>query len=1140
MQLFAATKWFILPCKSIKKAWTKNPWQAYCYELKVMKVTALILLIASLQLSANSVAQENITLKAKGASLFKIFTDIKRQTGYNFFLAEESMQQAKPVDIDVKNASLKTVLEICFKNQPFTYSISGKNIIITIKKNERNDTQNNAVNAFLEVKGKVVNAQGEPIARATVMVKGTSKSTITDVKGEFSIGGINDDVELIISSVGFEQTTISTNGRSFIQVVLQIKVTSLDEFQVIGYGTTTKRLNTGNVTSIKSTDIEKQPVQNPLLALQGRVPGLFITQPSGLAGSSVRVRIQGQNSIANGNEPLYVIDGVPIISELPMTGIDGVLGPTGPNYSGFGNPLNYINVADIESIEVLKDADATSIYGSRAANGAILITTKKGKAGPMKLDLNMQTGWGHVTRKLDMLDTRQYLDMRYEAFRNDGINWKDPFVSANDLKVWDTTRYTNWQKELIGNTAHYSNISANISGGTATVQYLLGGTYHKETTVFPISNDFADTKISVNSSLVAASVNQKIKIQFTGSFMFDKNQLPRIDFTQSALLQEPNAPALFNLDGTINWAPDAAGNSTFGGNPMISTLAKYWNKTNNLISNIVLSYKVLPGLEIKNSIGYNKMLTDDFKSFPLTAAPPERRSVPGTQRSAEYGNRNINSWIIEPQLSYKSGISKGRIELLIGGTLMSLNTDVRSLRGTGHLSDELLENINASANISNLYASKSEYKYNAGFGRLNYNWLDKYIINLTARRDGSSRFGSENQFHNFGSIGGGWLFSNEGFVKENFNFLSFGKFKGSYGTTGNDQIGDYSFLSLYSYPAIQVPYQGVVSIMPASLPNPHLQWEETRKVQFGLELGFMQDRLFLNITYARNRSSNQLLNYQVPSVAGFSSYLTNFPAIIQNRNWEFVVNSKNIATKDFDWTSNFNLTIPQNKLISFPDLVNSSYSNLLVVDQSINVQRLLHYIGVDPTSGKYFFESKTDPFNPKYPDDYTLLINIDPKYYGGFQNTVSYKQFELDFLFQFVKQIGYNDATFWNGNRTPGSFFEGLSNQPVSVLDRWQTSGDNSSIGKFSSANNFLSPIISSDYRFTDASFIRLKNVSLSWELPNKWINKAYLKKCRIYAHGQNLLTITNYKGLDPENKSILSPTLPPLRVIMVGVQVGF
>jgi TonB-linked SusC/RagA family outer membrane protein len=1132
MQLFAATKWIILPC-IIKKTWNNNPWQAYCFELKVMKITSFILLIFSLHLSANTAAQENITLKAKGASLFKIFTDIKKQTGYNFFLAEESMQLAKPVDIDVKNANLKTVLEICFKDQPFNYSISGKNIIVTVKKNEQDDSQNNVVNSFLDVKGKVVNAQGEPIARATLIVKGKNKSTITDTKGEFSIDNISDDAVLMVSSVGFEQLAISVKGRNFIQVVLQIRVTSLDEFQVIGYGTTTKRLNTGNVTSIKATDIEKQPVQNPLLALQGRVPGLFITQNSGISGSSIKVRIQGQNSIASGNEPLYVIDGVPVLSLLPETGIDRVISPMGPNYSSSGNPLSYINPSDIESIEILKDADATAIFGSRGANGVILITTKKGKEGPMRLDINMQAGFGQVARKMDMLNTRQYLDMRYEAFRNDGINWKDPSVSANDLKVWDTTRYTNWQKQLIGGTANYTNVNAVASGGTATVRYMIGSTYQKTTTVFPFPNDFADVKGSTHFNISANSLSQKFKLQFSGNYLYDRNQLPRTDLTQAALLLEPNAPSPFNADGSINWAPDATGTSTYASNPMLGVYTKYQNKTYNLISNLVLSYKILPGLDVTNSIGYNKLETNDYTPSPLIAERPENRSI--TKRSAAYGDRDVISWIMEPQASYTKNVNKSKVEMLVGGTILSLKINSGYLYGIGYLSDDMLQSIHAASTIVTGVSSISDYRYNAIFGRINYNWDDKYILNLTARKDGSSRFGEANLFHNFGAIGGAWIFSDEKFGKKYFQFLSFGKLKGSYGITGSDQIGDYNFMSLYNlYP---VPYQGTSGLYPAGLPNPHLQWESTKKLQVGIDLSFLQNRLFFNVTYVRNRSSNQLLSYALPSVAGFTSYRLNFPATIQNKNWEGSLKYTTIKNKDIKWSINFNLTIPQNKLIDFPNLSTSSYSNSLVIGESITSKKALRFLGVDPTTGSYMFASKTDPFNPKFPDDYSELKNIDPKYYGGLQNNLTFKGFEIDFLFQFVKQIGYNDALFWNGNRYPGNFYGGFSNQPATVLQRWQNPGDKASIKKFST--NPDAYVLESNYRYCDASYVRLKNVALSWIFPETLVKKLHLRNCKVYLHGQNILTITNYKGLDPENQSILNPSLPPLRVYTMGIQFG-
>jgi hypothetical protein len=330
-----------------------------------------------------------------------------------------------------------------------------------------------------------------------------------------------------------------------------------------------------------------------------------------------------------------------------------------------------------------------------------------------------------------------------------------------------------------------------------------------------------------------------------------------------------------------------------------------------------------------------------------------------------------------------------------------------------------------------------------------------------------------------------------------------------------------------------------VSLRPAGLPNPHLQWEETRKLQLGLDLNFLKDKIALSATFVQNRSSNQLLSYQIPTVTGYSGYLLNFPATIQNRSWEFLLNSKNINNKDFTWVSSCNLTVPQNKLISFPNLSASTYANQLIIGEPIQIRKVLHYIGADPTTGRAMFQSKTDAFNPKYPDDYTVLVDINPKYYGGLQNTFTYKQFELDFLFQFVKQVGFNDALFWNGILAPGSFDPGLSNQPVSVLQRWQKVGDITNVTKFATIRGYPATI-ASDYRFMDASYIRLRNASFSWEMPRKILDKIHFNRCKLYVHGQNLLTFTKYKGLDPENQSILTAALPPLRVITTGIQLGF
>lgn len=1099
--------------------------------LLAMKLTVMLFLIA-LHVTAGGFTQV-VTLNKKNAPLTEIFKEIRQQTGYDFFYELSWLEKAKPVNINVSNIPLADALNQCFKDQPLTYTITGTTIVLKLKPAQLAGAM--APMGF-DVSGVVLDDNSAPLQGVNVMVKGTDKITSTNTRGEFHLKNIQTNSVLVVSSVGYSRQEIAVNNRTDMRVQLKVAIGTLDEIQFVAYGTTSKRLNTGNVTSVKASDIEKQPVQNPLLTLQGRVPGLFVMQPSGLSGSNVKVRIQGQNSIANGSDPLYVIDGVPIDAQLPRTGLDYVLASSGPGFSGWGNPLSYINPSDIESIDVLKDADATAIYGSRAANGAILITTKKGKAG-MKCDLNMQVGFGKMARRLDMLNTRQYLDMRYEAFANDGIDWTRSSISANDLKVWDTTRYTNWQDELLGGTAKYTNLNTSVSGGNATSRYLISGTYHKETTVFPFPDDFADTKGTMHLNLDANSVNNKFRLQFSGNFMADNNQLPQDDITLYALLLEPNAPSLLNEDGSINWAPDADGNTTLSdANVMINRYLKYVNKTYNLVSSLSMGYTLFPGFEMKSSFGFNYMQTNDFAPAPLIAVAPELRVT--AHRAAAKGDRNIKGWIIEPQATYSATISKGKLELLMGCTFQDKKANSGSLIGTGQLSDELLEDIHAAPNVYASISTNSRYKYNAWFGRGNYNWRDKYIININVRRDGSTRFGANNRFHNFGSLGGAWIFSSEKFIREKAGFISFGKLRGSYGTTGNDQIGDYQFMTLYSLYSTSTPYQGMVGLIPTGLPNPNLQWEENRKLQIGMDLGFWQDRLVVNSTWVRNRSSNQLLYYSLPYIAGFPTYFLNFPAIIQNSSWEFAVTAKALQKRNFIWTINANLTIPKNKLVSFPSLSTSTYANRLIIGEPVDVLRFYHYIGVAPGSGDYLFADKnghpTPVPNPA--TDRTILISRFPKFYGGFQNNLTYKGIQLDFLFQYVKQTGLNDIAFWNGNRFPGMFARGVSNQSVTVLDRWQKSGDNNTVAKYGTGS--VSGILESDRRWADASYLRLKNLALSWIIPKKWADKAHFRSFRLYLNGQNLLTITRYKGLDPETQSMTS--LPPLRVWTFGLQAGF
>jgi len=1097
--------------------------------LLIMKVVIIILTTCLLQVSAATFGQR-VTLSETDVPLELVLKKIQEQTGYDMLYMDKLLLKAKKVTISLTNSPLEAAMDKILKDQDLTYTITDQTIIIKEKAPTFLDRLANHW-AAIDVRGRVVDQEGKPLPGATVKIKSTGKSVSTNAKGEFYIEKVDEGEVLVISFIGYVSKEVSAM-KEMGNVVLELSDSKLDEVQVIAYGTTTRRLSTGNISSITAKDIEKQPVTNPLLALSGRVPGVFIEQGTGMPGTSVKVRIQGTNSMINGTEPLYVIDGVPFTSTL-LPGIS-VGANMETSVGANGSPLNYINPADIERIDVLKDADATSIYGSRAANGAILITTKKGKEGITTVDFNLQSGIGQMTRRMQLLNTQEYIEMRKEAASNDNFDYtRPPFNSPSgpyrDLLSWDQNRYTDWQKELLGGTARYNNYSTTISGGNSGITYLFGATYHKETTIF--ERNSANSSGSVHFNLSNSSENQRFRMQFSGNYQININNLAGADLTRDALKLAPNAPALYNEDGSLNWAQATNGISTWE-NPLAPMLSRYRNKTGNLISNAVLSYQMFPGFTLKSSFGYTNLQVDELKIGPISIYAPESRTY--VNGSSSFGNSNLSSWLIEPQLVYKRMTGKHTFDALAGATLQQNRSIGQRLRGEGFNSDQQLEDIRSATTVRIDGTVNTIYRYTAFYGRLNYIFDDKYVLNFNIRNDGSSRFGSANHFHTFGSGSAAWLFSNEALVKSVLPFLNFGKLRASYGTTGNDQIGDYQYLSLYSTINLPRAYQGKSWIVPTFLSNPYLQWEETKKLSLGMDLGFFGERILFTLNYNRNRSSNQLLSYPLPIITGFSGVSANFPATVQNTGWEFLLNTVNLRSRDFSWSSNVNLTIPRNKLAAFPGLSASSYASRYVIGESINIDKRFEWIGVDPLTGLYQYKTAQGGLTsgPNYSTDQIVILNPDPKFYGGLQNNISYKGFNLDVFISFTKQTGPNSQ---NGNM-PGA---GVLNQPIAVLKRWQKPGDATNVQKYVTYNgpNWLpgASFISSDGKWGDASYIRVKNVSLSWQLPDGWKRMAYLKNCRIYIQGQNLFTITNYVGLDPENRGT---ALPPLQVITAGLQV--
>lgn len=952
-----------------------------------------------------------------------------------------------------------------------------------------------------------------PLPGVSISLKGNSKTAvISDYNGHFSISASAQDT-LLVSYLGFKTVYVPIRNRSKIDIVLQYDTTTLQEVKVnAGYYSVKESERTGSISRITSKDIENQPVTNVLATMQGRMAGVSITQTTGLPGGGFDIKIRGQNSIrADANAPLYIVDGVPYASDP----IGSYL--TATAFPSVTSPLNNINTESIESIEVLKDADATAIYGSKGANGVVLITTKKGKAGKTAFILKGSTGTGTVTKFLKLMGTSEYLAMRRQAFINDGLTeYGETDYDING--VWDQTRYTNWQKELLGGTSLITDIQGTVSGGGEKTQFMLSGNLHKESTVFP--GDFIYKKAGSQLSLNHRSEDDKFRMTLSAGYNVLNNNQPSYDFSYDARALPPNAPALYDSNGDLNWE-----NATWE-NPLRNLNTEFVSKTNDFLVNTLLSYELLPGLVLKSSFGYTDLNTLETRIIPSTISNPIYNISSAT--SAIYlNNTERTSWIVEPQLNWTANIFSGKLDLLLGSTFQNQATSRLYQLGIGFTSNSLIYNLAAANTVQSILNDETLYKYQALFARLNYNFLDRYIINFTARRDGSSRFGPGNQFANFGALGFAWLFSKENFLNS-ISWLSFGKIRSSYGITGNDQIGDYQFLNTYTTSGFI--YDGAIGLQPTRLYNSNFAWETNKKFEASIELGLFNDRVFLTSSFYQNRSSNQLTGIPIPGTTGFTSLQSNLAATVQNSGLELTLRTVNIKDGKFSWTTTVNITAGRNKLLSFPNLVSSSYSQRYRIGQPLNIKLLYNSKGVNRQTGVYSFEDINKDGQITFPEDKQTVADLNPKFYGGLQNQLTFKGFSLDFLFQFVKQ---KNSLYPMG---PAGM---MSNQKQGMIDSWMSPGDSAAYQIYTTGYN--GDALNADYldaqstsSIVDASFIRLKNIALSYDLPLHLDNS----KCRIFMQGQNLLTFTKYPDGDPEFTSY--GYLPPLKVVTAGIQLTF
>jgi TonB-dependent starch-binding outer membrane protein SusC len=1108
------------------------------------KLMVLFLLIVLSFQSVEAQLGNTINLNYKHERLTVVLKSIKNQTGFVFVSGDLDLKKYY-IDVQIEDASIGQALTACLDNQGLLFTIIDKTVVIRKdsykpKKNVRDFSEKG-----YELRGVVTAAKdGLPLQGATVVIKGSTNGVPVRQDGSFILRGVAASDVVTISFLGYENLEIPVTGRSDIgTVMLKEKTNKLDEIEVLAYGiTTSSRYTTGSSAKITSEDISKQPVENVMQALQGKVAGLIINQTSGLHGSDINVEIRGQNSIDASssntnvlkNIPLYIIDGVAFTgagvnqqaSSKSASGTYFYI--QGPNGSGNGSPLATINPSDIESIEILKDANATALYGSRGANGVILITTKKGKMGKPVLSVNLNTGVSIMNTSMEVLGLSDYIALRKEAFAND--NKTPTTTNAPDLTLWSQTEGQDFKKTLIGSPARSYSGGASVSGGSHGSTFMLSGNYSLNTSVF--DDNRSSNSYGFHFSSGYTSLDEKFKASVSMMMGTNISNLASAGFYEYAYSLPPNFP-LYNTDGSLYWWSKSI---PVISNPLSALNSSYQNNMNSLNTSLNVRYTINKELKISVNVGYNKTQSNQNAINPSTSANPESTTL-ASSRTVTYVESNAKNLVFEPQMNYNTVLWDGALTALLGATYQeTVNEQPFYIIASGFSSDLYLSDLSMATSYT-LHNGYSAYKYISLFGNVNYIYKDRYIINGNFRRDGSSKFGPNNLYADFGSLGLAWIFSSEPFLVKKPDWFSFGKIRVSYGVVGNDNVQNYAYLSSYSGVNSSY-YSGSTGLSPARVANPDYKWATSRKFEIATDLGFIKDRLLLNFAYFRNRTGNQLLEYPLATQTGFSSYTANLNALVQNTGLEITLTTTNIKGKDFTWTTSGNVSFPQNKLLSFSGLKSSSYASSYVIGRPTTALYLLHYTGTDEDGMPTYKDVDEDGSITTSIGDNTgvgdLVYNgkAYPDIYGGLSNTIKYKNFQLDFSARFT--IGAKDLGILSAlSNAPGT----LSNYPSAVVQAMRDLGVEKlfTTSTYSSAFRLFQE---SDAMLQDISYGRLTNVSLSYNVPENLAKRIKLSGLRVYVQGQNLFRFTlsgkTYAGIDPETGT---NAVPPLMVIVGGLQ---
>ncbi|GAB3254410.1 TonB-dependent receptor [Larkinella harenae] len=969
------------------------------------------------------------------------------------------------------------------------------------------------------VSGKVTSDNGESLPGVSILLKGTTMGTTTDVNGSYSLSLPAADGVLVFSYIGFQSQEIPVNGRSTINVTLSTDVQALSEVVVVGYGTQRRQELTTAVTSVGSQAIERQPVAGFDQALQGQAPGIQVTAPSGAPGAGINIRIRGNNSISLTNSPLYVIDGVPVL-------------PTYDQELGIGNqrpnPLNTLNPNDIESIDVLKDGAAAAIYGLRASNGVVVITTKRGKSGKPQVSLNMYYGSQQLRRKIDMLNARQFADYFNEAEAAAGN--PPAFTNLDNLPY-----NTDWQ-DAVYRTGPIQNYQISLSGGTDKTKYYVSGGYFKQNGIL-LNSGFDRYNFKLN-------LDQQMGDRFRMGASLNLSRTNNNTSVRSELGLQNSGTVLGAL-AQIPTIPIRNPNGSYGINPFQQLDNPVGNllETNNraiiyqVVGNVFGELDILDNLALRSSLGidYRTQLENQFISRDY---PGTQNASPATRGSASTATNQQVVWLWENTLTYDPNLGNDhKLTLLAGQSVQASDRFTSGASVTGFPSNAV-PYLSAGTQFTAPSSYQDQWGLLSFFARAIYNYQERYLATLSLRADGSSRFAPGNRFGYFPALSLGWRISREEFFPQSgaVNDL---KLRLSYGANGNQEIAAYQRFSTYASGFNYAGPGGIQGgIAPQQIGNADLSWETTKQFNAGVDIGLFNNRLTATVDAYLKRTTNLLTNVPLPFNTGAQNpQIIQNIGDIQNKGIELAINSTNIESQNngLNWTTNFNISLNRSEVLDIGTLRNEQGEE---VNREIIGAYTITRKG-DPLGAFYGFvaqgifqstdeiaQAATQPNNPQPGDirfadlngdgvidanDRTVIGDPNPKFFAGLTNTLTYKGFELSVLFQ-----GSFGNDIYNQNRVS---IEGMAdpfNQTARVLDRWRpgnTSTDMPRAVRYDpNQNNRFST------RFVESgTYTRLKNLTVAYNIPAKPLQRAKISGVRVYLTGQNLLTFTNYTGYDPE-----------------------